>query len=65
MLDLTNFDGTTIATTTASLRLTSSFNGVTCPIYYNSNMCTANDTELTNKSNAVDVKGRLMAVYDF
>ena len=64
MLDLTNFDGTTI-TTTVGLRLTSSFDGVTCPIYYNSNMCTANDTELTNKSNAIDVQGRLMAIYDF
>lgn len=64
-LDFTTFDGSTIATTTTSLRLTSSFNGVTCPIYYNSNMCTTYDTELTSKSNAIDVQGRLMAVYDF
>ena len=63
ILDLTNFDGTTI-TSTGTLRLTG-FNGVTCPIYYNSNMCTQYDTPLTSLSNAVDVQGRLMAVYDF
>ena len=59
MLDLTMWDTSSSSTTT----FTYCFNGVTCPIYYNSNICT--NTTITGLSNAVDVQGRLMAIYDF
>ena len=59
MLDLTMWDTSSVGDTT----FTYCFNGVTCPIYYNSNICT--NTTITGLSNAIDVQGRLMAIYDF
>ena len=58
-LDLTTF------VITESASFTYCFYGVDnlFPIYYNSNICT--NTAITNRTDAVDVKGRLMAVYDF
>ena len=59
MLDLTMWDTSSVNDAT----FTYCFNGVTCPIYYNSNICKNNG--ISNYGNAIDVQGRLLAVYDF
>lgn len=63
ILDLTQLDTTTMTHPNLDLMIPDIVSGVTCPIYYNSNTC--NHPAITRLSNAIDVQGRLMAVYDF
>ena len=64
MLDLTTLDSSTFYN--KRYGISGIIKNITCPVYYNSNICSSSDfTDIPNKKNLIDVKGRLMAVYDF
>ena len=64
MLDLTTLDSSTFTSKTYGIG--GVIENITCPVYYNSNICSSTDfTDIPNKTNLIDVQGRLMAVYDF
>ena len=64
MLDLTTLDSSTFANKVYGIG--GIIKNITCPVYYNSNTCSSSDfTDIPNKTNLIDVQGRLMAVYDF
>ena len=64
MLDLTTLDSSTFSNKTYGIG--GIMDWITCPVYYNSNICSSTDfTDIPNRTNLIDVQGRLMAVYDF
>ena len=64
MLDLTTLDSSTFYS--KAYGIGGIIENITCPVYYNSNICSSNDfTDIPKRTNLIDVKGRLMAVYDF
>ena len=64
MLDLTTLDSSTFYN--KRYGISGIIKNITCPVYYNSNICSSADfTDIPKKTNLIDVKGRLMAIYDF